>query len=606
MQLYDESRRRIGNLTGYKERKITTTLDSGDKEMEFKYPNDGKMISYLKEEAYLRTDQDEYVIRSIKRGEQYLELVAQLNVEELEMAVFPYGFESVEQTVQACLEFAFEDTGWHVGECEITKKRTIRKEDATTAWEVLQSCLSTYRCECKIDSINKIVNLYEQIGSYKGRYFMERLNLRKLTVSSNTYDLYTQIMPIGKDGITIKWLGKEYLENYQYSKKKKLYVWKDERYTNTSSLIEDGTAKLEEMSKPYVAYEAEVIDLARSNRKYRKILDYEIGDSVWIVSKKNGIKELQRIVKIVEYPEEPKKNTVELSNLTKTFAELQQEEEEKSKEETTQIVNSTVKKTLGDGYYTKEEVDSHISASEKEISIAMSKKVSAGEVVDALNSEMLLNEKCIRFETGGFIVNAKNLQIDEEGNATYSGDVKGKTITIESSDLTYSETMATSTSFHVDGKSALINQYYDDQSGGAGGSYYTKAECGTQPNEDETDAEVLMMATKYKVSDGETSELTATKFSVDPYGAYINGTKILPAKFLQYDDATERTLAGNEAANCEPNFPDPEEYGMTSVLCYGGHPNGTTTVTVQGNGWIYNTAQTETAVQSVTWYLIYY
>lgn len=37
-------------------------------------------------------------------------------------------------------------------------------------------------------------------------------------------------------------------------------------------------------------------------------------------------KEKQRIVKITEYPETPEKNTVEISNAKKTFAEIQQEE----------------------------------------------------------------------------------------------------------------------------------------------------------------------------------------------------------------------------------------------------------------------------------------
>lgn len=84
---------------------------------------------------------------------------------------------------------------------------------------------------------------------------MEGLNLRKISLKSDTYDFYTRIYPIGKDGITPKWLtGKDYIDNFQYSSKIKAYVWKDERYTNTTSLIEDATAKIEEMSRPYKAF----------------------------------------------------------------------------------------------------------------------------------------------------------------------------------------------------------------------------------------------------------------------------------------------------------------------------------------------------------------
>lgn len=373
MQIFNDKKQRVGILKGFKGRKIVKTLDSGDKELTFKYPSDGKQVDLLKEEYYIRTKEDEYVIRKRKTGAQFNEYTAQLNVEELESAVFPYGFESKEQTIRACLEFAFEGTGWKVGVCQITKKRTINKDEETTAWNVLQDCLSTYRVECKIRSLEKTVDIYEQIGADRGRYFIEGLNLKKLTVTSDTYDFYTRLIPLGKDGIGIEWLGKPYLENYQYSSKIKTYVWSDERYTNTTSLIEDGIAKLEEMSKPYVAYTADVIDLARQSEKYSNVFDFDIGDTVWMISKKTHTKEKQRIVKLTEYPESPQNNTVELSNATKTFAEVQQEATDQAKSEAIKIANSSAKKVLEDGYYTKTEVETHITASKEEIELGVSK-----------------------------------------------------------------------------------------------------------------------------------------------------------------------------------------------------------------------------------------
>lgn len=373
MQIFNDKKQRVGILKGFKDRKIVKTLNSGDRELSFKYPSDGEMVDRLKEEYYIRTKDDEYVIRKKKTGVQFNEYTAQLNVEELEGAVFPYGFESKEQTIRACLEFAFEGTGWKVGVCQITKKRTINKDEETNAWDVLQDCLSTYRVECKIRSLEKTIDIYEQIGADRGRYFIEGLNLKKLTVTSDTYDFYTRLIPLGKDGIGIEWLGKPYLENYQYSSKIKTYVWSDERYTNTTSLIEDGIAKLEEMSKPYVAYKADVIDLARQSKKYSSVFDFDIGDTVWMISKSTKTKEKQRIVKLTEYPESPQSNTVELSNATKTFAEVQQEATDQAKSEAIKIANSSAKKVLEDGYYTKTEVETHITASKEEIELGVSK-----------------------------------------------------------------------------------------------------------------------------------------------------------------------------------------------------------------------------------------
>lgn len=406
MQIFNDKKKRIGTLSGFKDREITTTLDSGDKELSFSYPAAGALADLLKEEYYIHTKTDEYVIKAVEKGEQFNKYTAVLNVEELEGTTFPYGFESQEQTIKACLEFAFEGTGWHVGTCTVTKKRTIDEQESVTAWDVLQKCLSTYRCECIIRSLTKTIDIYDRIGSDKGCYFMEGLNLRKISLKSDTYDFYTRIYPIGKDGITPEWLtGKDYIDNFQYSSKIKAYVWKDERYTNTTSLIEDATAKLEEMSRPYKAYTAEVVDLAKASEEYKDILSYGIGDTVTLVSKKTRTREKQRIVKITEYPESPKKNTVEISNARKTFAEVQKEETAAATDEAISIANNNTKKVLKDGYYTKTDVESHITAAKDEINLGVSKtyetKTTVTEKCNAAekNANKSTDEKLTEYST---------------------------------------------------------------------------------------------------------------------------------------------------------------------------------------------------------------
>lgn len=398
MQIFNDKKKRIGTLSGFKDREITTTLDSGDKELSFSYPTTGALVDLLKEEYYIRTKTDEYVIKAVEKGEQFNKYTAVLNVEELEGTPFPYGFESQEQTIKACLEFAFEGTGWHVGTCTVTKKRTIDEQESVTAWDVLQKCLTTYRCECIIHSLAKTIDIHDRIGSDKGCYFMEGLNLRKISLKSDTYDFYTRIYPIGKDGITPEWLtGKDYIDNFQYSSKIKAYVWKDERYTNTTSLIEDATAKIEEMSRPYKAYTAEVVDLAKASEEYKDILSYGIGDTVTLVSKKTRTREKQRIVKITEYPESPEKNTVEISNARKTFAEIQKEETAAATEEAVSISNRTTKKVL-ENYSTTEDVETKITASKEAVELGVMHtlesyydKTETDALIDVSKGEIELN-----------------------------------------------------------------------------------------------------------------------------------------------------------------------------------------------------------------------
>lgn len=361
MQIFDVNKNRIGILTGFKDRSITITLDSGDKEMSFQYPATAALVNDLKEECYIRTKTDEYVLKEINEADDFNTYTATLNVEELESKVFKTGFETVEKTIMECLQIAFEGTGWSIRNCEVTKKRTIRESDQQTAWSVLQKALSTYRCECVIDTLQKKIDIYDRIGEDKGAYFIEGLNLKKMTRKSDTYDFYTRIYPIGKDGLTPETvLGKDYIDNHQYSSKLKACVWKDERYTVVDSLIEDATAKLAEISKPYRQYTAEVQDLAKQSEVYKDILTYGIGDTVTIISKSKGIKDKQRIVKIVEYPETPEKNTVELSNVNKTFAEIQQEEVDAETDRAT-TEEGNLSDDIADEAETRQDEDSKIT-----------------------------------------------------------------------------------------------------------------------------------------------------------------------------------------------------------------------------------------------------
>lgn len=68
----------------------------------------------------------------------------------------------------------------------------------------IKKIVDTYMLEMQIDSINKVIRLKEKIGSYKGAYFTDQINLISLESQANTNDFYTRIYPIGKDGLTIK------------------------------------------------------------------------------------------------------------------------------------------------------------------------------------------------------------------------------------------------------------------------------------------------------------------------------------------------------------------------------------------------------------------
>lgn len=328
--LYSKEHERIALLKRASDVHIISTLSDGDKELVFDYRKDGRYRQDIECEGYILTQTDEYVIKDIESGDTSDTVTAKLNLEELEGKTFPEGFKTTFFTFIQCMEVALEGTGWTVKECNVLKRRTVKRDEGANVIDVIKQCISTYKIEIVYDTINKTISAYERIGSDRGRYIMETLNLRKLSVGKNTYDFCTQLYPIGKDGLTIESVngGKKYVENFTYCSKKKMKTWIDRRYTDPSSLMEDAVYKLEELAKPYATYEADVTDLAKQSEVYKNILDYTLGDTLTLVSKTEAVKEKQRIVKMTEYPKNPEKNTCELSSTRKAFADLQQEETE--------------------------------------------------------------------------------------------------------------------------------------------------------------------------------------------------------------------------------------------------------------------------------------
>lgn len=321
LQLYDLEHKKIDGLVNYKELKIEREVNVDDT-LYFSYPNSDSKHDLIQEECYIRTKENEYVVKEINVGDDWTDIICKVNLENIK-GNYVNSFETVEQTCTNAVNLALVGTGWTIGSCDVSKLRTTRKSNSTS-YVILQEIQSTYDCEMTFDSMNKKVYIYQSMGSDKGTYFSEQLNLKKLDVQRNSYDYITRIIPAGKDGLDISSVngGKNYVENHQYSSKVITAYWEDNRYTVAQDLLEDAISRLEYLSKPYRAYKADVIDLASINTKY-SVLDYSVGDTITLLSKSKNTKEKQRIIKLTEYPEEPERNTVEIANKILRLEDLQ-------------------------------------------------------------------------------------------------------------------------------------------------------------------------------------------------------------------------------------------------------------------------------------------
>ena len=323
LQVYNKAHVRIGvveciGLT------IESDLSKFDKTLSFSININNADLLEL--EGYLRTKYDEFVIKEKNYSDGYYNIVAVLNLEELEGKAFE-DFDSTEQTIEKCVNTALAGTGWIVNECTVTKKRTVRAT-FISALDIIKQALKTYLCELQFDTINKKINIYEKIGNDKGEYLMDTVNAKKIDTQEDTYDYFTKLIAVGAtkdDGTPLTCT----VTNNSYSDKEKTCCWKDERYTVLENLQADAQIKLDSMAQPHIAYSVELAKLG----------DVSIGDTITLISKDTKTRLKTRIVKLTEYPDEPYNNTCEVNSSIYSFEDIQQQQQD---------VNSTVDNITSD------------------------------------------------------------------------------------------------------------------------------------------------------------------------------------------------------------------------------------------------------------------
>ena len=64
LQLFDKNKRKIAGLIEYENLCIESILESGDKTLSFSYSTFSKFHDEIEEETYIRTKNDEYVVKA--------------------------------------------------------------------------------------------------------------------------------------------------------------------------------------------------------------------------------------------------------------------------------------------------------------------------------------------------------------------------------------------------------------------------------------------------------------------------------------------------------------------------------------------------------------
>jgi phage minor structural protein len=134
------------------------------------------------------------------------------------------------------------------------------------------------------DTKNKVLRVYDRMGSEFGAFYSNELRLKRLIKQSSTYDYFTVLHPFGKDGLTIGLINnnRNFLEDFTYSNKyiEKYYV--DEEIEAVEVLKAKAEKLLADNCMPKASYKLQLSELGEG---------VQLGDTIHLVDKLKKIKQ---------------------------------------------------------------------------------------------------------------------------------------------------------------------------------------------------------------------------------------------------------------------------------------------------------------------------
>ena len=286
-----------------------------------------EMVATLKPQNHILTADQVYVIKEVNPSDDnILEVECEVDTEDLK-SLYNNAFVRTNVLITEIANNALVGSGWTVN-TDVTKLRSLAMTNST-ALDILKKLAETYMCDLQFDAKNKIVNFLNSMGTSKGTFFNDKLNLVALNIKQDTHDFCTRLIPVGQNDMYITDVngGLPYVENYQYTDQVITAYWSAGQYTDANALKEDAVAKLAILSQPQVTFDATVLDLARIselNPDFEDFseLSYNIGDTVTIMDSKKEIGQTVRIIQTVEYMDKPEQNTVQFDSMYQLMEDL--------------------------------------------------------------------------------------------------------------------------------------------------------------------------------------------------------------------------------------------------------------------------------------------
>ena len=313
IKIYDSDYKFLKLLPSCRNIYTTETLSTGLKTLCFQVPCQDMFLDIIQEENYVETADYSYVIKElILEDNDFMTVYCSPNIEQLTGKLFP-AFDVLEKSLpQAytyCLSLGDWTLDYHSTKLDVVTYQLPR----VSGYEMIEMLATENEQDLWFDTKNKTLRVYDRMGSEFGAFYSNELRLKRLTKQSSTYDYFTVLHPIGKNGLTIGIINnnKDFLEDFTYTNK---YIERfiiDEVITAPEILKAKAEKYLAENCMPKASYKLQLSELGK---------DVGLGDTIQLVDKLKRIKQKQRVVKIVRYPQEPERDNIEISNLQADFA----------------------------------------------------------------------------------------------------------------------------------------------------------------------------------------------------------------------------------------------------------------------------------------------
>lgn len=257
-----------------------------------------------------------WLVRKIDGGAKTATICAGLDLDAWREGMLP-AYHSDSLTALHQVE-AVAPSGWDVVDVSgVGIRRTL--EGDFTPLDVVMRVAEVYKIYPRFDNVRKVVTLYPQTaGAPLGVFATRQLNLNEINYKgkAEATDFCTRLYCYGKEGLTFADIngGLPYVENTAYSGRIVSAVWRDERYTDAESLLEDGRARLAEMSVPTRSYDCDVIDLKAVDPEKYGNLDFSLFSSAVLIDEYKGNAITYQVVERWNYPNYPARNKVIFSD----------------------------------------------------------------------------------------------------------------------------------------------------------------------------------------------------------------------------------------------------------------------------------------------------